>query len=152
MRTYDIAANATTAAAPATVFDIIADTERWPSWALQDEASLESEGREVRQGVGAVRRMRTGRYLLREQVVEYEPGRRFGYVLLSGLPVKDYRADVTLEPAAAGTSIRWHSTFRAKIPGTGSMVRRRLQDIIQDTTDKLAAYAAAVEAGAQNES
>lgn len=31
--------------------------------------------------------------------------------LLSGLPVRDYRAEVMLRPAGRGTDIRWRSTF-----------------------------------------
>jgi len=147
MRTYDIEARSTSAAAPDTVFEVIAATEQWPNWAIQDEATLEHEGAENRQGVGAIRRFRTGKYVLRERVVEYQPPRRFVYELLSGMPVKGYRGEVTLEPTAdGGTAIRWHSTFRPKIPGTGSMIRGRLAAIIQGTIDRLAAHAAALDA------
>ena len=147
MRTYDIEARATSTAAPHIVFEVIAATEQWPNWAIQDEATLEHEGAETRQGVGAVRRFRTGKYVLRERVVEYQPPKRFAYELLSGMPVKGYRAEVTLEPTAdGGTAIRWHSAFRPKIPGTGSMIRRRLATIIQGTTDRLAAHSAALDA------
>ena len=34
-----------------------------------------------------------------------------------GLPVRDYRADVDLEPNAEGTRIRWHVSFSPKVPG-----------------------------------
>jgi hypothetical protein len=39
------------------------------------------------------------------------------YELLSGLPIRDYRAGVTLAPAAeGGTAIRWRSSFRPGFP------------------------------------
>jgi hypothetical protein len=53
---------------------------------------------------------------------------RFAYEFLSGLPVRDYRAEVTLTPASdAGTHIRWRSRFAPKIPGTGWLLRRQLR-------------------------
>jgi hypothetical protein len=36
----------------------------------------------------------------REEIVELIPDRRLSYVLLSGYPFRDYRADVDLEPQA----------------------------------------------------
>lgn len=68
--------------------------------------------------------------------------RRFGYVHLRGLPVRDYRADVDLEPAAGGTRIHWQATFRPKTPGTGWLLRIGLRKFLQELTDNLASYAA----------
>ena len=53
-------------------------------------------------------------------MVERRPGEAFAYVLEAGLALRDYKAVVTLTPTAAGgTTINWHSTFTAKVPGTG---------------------------------
>jgi hypothetical protein len=77
--------------------------------------------------------------MTRERVTVLEPPSRFGYELLSGLPIRDYRAEVTLAPAAdGGTDIRWRSTFAALIPGTGWMMRRRLGRFIAETAQGLA--------------
>jgi hypothetical protein len=45
--------------------------------------------------------------------------KQHSYLRLSGLPVRDYRGDVDLELTADGTGIRWHISFRPKVPGTG---------------------------------
>jgi len=64
-------------------------------------------------------------------------------VLLSGLPLRDYRADVDLTPTDGGTDIRWHSTFHPKVPGTGWIYRRALTRFIGDMVRGLAAATAA---------
>jgi len=70
------------------------------------------------------------------------PGEVFSYVLESGLAIRDYKAVVTLTPAEGGTAIRWRSTFRAKVPGTGGLYRRQLGTFIGRTLEGLAAAAA----------
>jgi hypothetical protein len=139
----------TTSAADATaVFALLGEVETWTTWASAfEEAALEREGTAQRQGVGAIRRFRVGRVRSREEVVTFEPARHFAYTLLSGLPVRGYRADVTLTPVDEGTQIVWHSTFRARIPGTGGLIRRKLTAFITVLAGELAA-AAASSAGA----
>jgi hypothetical protein len=73
-------------------------------------------------------------------VIALEPPRRYAYEFMWGLPIRDYRAEVTLTPAAegGGTAVRWRSSFRAKLPGTGRLVRRRLAQFIAETAEGLA--------------
>ena len=136
---------ATTTASPEQTFAILADAERWPQWSMQDEASLDRDGSPVRDGVGAIRRFRTGRVTVVEEVMEFDPPRRFVYELRSGLALKGYRAEVTLTPIGGsrdgGTEIRWRSQFKAKVPGTGPLYRWKLGQIIQQSADLLAAEA-----------
>jgi uncharacterized protein YndB with AHSA1/START domain len=116
------------------VFALLGDARSWSRWAPFDEAVVEQG-----EGVGEVRRFRTGRVTTRERVTVLEPPSRFGYELLSGLPIRDYRAEVTLVPASGGgTEIRWRSKFGAMIPGTGWMMRRRLGRFIAETAQGLA--------------
>ena len=70
------------------------------------------------------------------------PGRRLSYVLLSGLPLRNYRADVDLTPMDGGTAIRWHSKFGAARPGTGWLYRWALGRFIRQTVHGLAEHAA----------
>jgi hypothetical protein len=93
-------------------------------------------------GLGEIRAFTTGRYTVREEIVEREANRRLSYALLTGLPLKDYRADIDLTPSGAGTEIRWHTTFRPKLPGTGWMFRRGLDKITREFVDGLAKAAA----------
>jgi uncharacterized protein YndB with AHSA1/START domain len=129
----EIDVGARSAAPPERVWALLADARSWPRWAPFDEATVE-EGR----GVGELLRFRTGRRTTRERVTGFEPPHRLAYELVSGIPIRDYRAEVTLTPDGAGTAIRWHSRFEPKIPGTGGLVRRPLQRFIEETVEGLA--------------
>jgi Polyketide cyclase / dehydrase and lipid transport len=129
---------ATTGADPAAVYALLADGSTWPEWSPLGSFTLLDPGDGVPEGLGAVRRFRTGRTTSRERVVERTPDTVFSYVLESGLPLRDYRAVVTLTPTAGGTSIKWRSTFWPKVPGTGWIYRRQLGRFIGRTVAGLA--------------
>ncbi|WP_279626662.1 SRPBCC family protein [Amycolatopsis regifaucium] len=74
-------------------------------------------------------------------VIALEPGKRFGYTLRKGLPLRDYRAYVDLTPDRKGTDVHWHSTFTAKIPGTGWFYRRFLGRFLGRMVESLVAGA-----------
>ncbi len=76
-----------------------------------------------------IRQFETGRVTVREEIVERRPEERLTYVLLDGLAVRNYRAEIDLEagPGGEGTAIRWHTTFDPKVPGSGWIYRRALQ-------------------------
>ena len=134
---------ATTTADPPSVYALLADGSTWPQWSPLGSFELIEPGDGVPEGLGAVRLFTTGRVKSRERVVERTPGEVFSYVLEAGLPLRDYKAVVTLTPTEAGTSIRWRSTFQAKVPGTGWIYRRQLGKFIGRTVDGLAATTAA---------
>jgi hypothetical protein len=129
---------ATTTAGPAAVYELLADGSTWPEWSPIGSFELLEPGDGSPEGLGAVRRFTTGRVHTTERVVERRPGEQFSYALLSGLPLRGYRADVTLAPGPGGTTITWHSTFRAKVPGTGALYRRQLAKFIGQCVEGLA--------------
>jgi Polyketide cyclase / dehydrase and lipid transport len=136
-----IDARAWTAASPAEVYELLRAGATWPVWSPLDSFELEREGPDGGESLGAVRIFRTGRATSHEEIVELQPDRRFSYALLAGLPLRGYRADIDLEPRDGGTAIHWHSTFHAKLPGTGGLFRRFLGQFIQRCADGLATYA-----------
>jgi uncharacterized protein YndB with AHSA1/START domain len=136
MSLQEIRVTARSSAPAEDVWRLLSDARTWANWAPFDESGVE-EG----DGVGEVRRFRRGRRVTRERVTALEPSRRLAYELVSGVPVRDYRAQVTLTPDAGGTEIEWHSTFRTQIPGTGWIVRRALQRFISRTAEGLAGAA-----------
>ena len=146
MRTVKIDVTAISAAAPSAVFALLYDVSTWPQWGDWETAELEEPGSPDPNGVGAIRSF-TGHARSREQVVAVEPDRHLAYILLSGIPIRGYRADVRLTPiATGGTTITWRSSFRSKIPGLTGLIERRLQAFIADTAVRLA-RAAEVRAG-----
>jgi hypothetical protein len=131
-----------TTAAPDTVHALLRDGAGWPGWSPLESFALESPAPGGGEGVGAVRVFRTGRHVSRELIVASVPDRHFAYVLLSGLPLRDYRADVRLTPCEdGGTEIRWRSVFRAKVPGTGWIYRTALHRFVGDLVRGLARHA-----------
>jgi hypothetical protein len=130
----------TTGADQTSVYALLADGATWPEWSLIDSFELLEPGAGVPEGLGAVRLFTTGRHKSRERVVICRPGEAFAYELERGLPLRDYRAVITLTPGAhGGTTINWRSTFRAKVPGTGGIYRRELGKFIRRTVEGLAA-------------
>jgi hypothetical protein len=131
----------TAKAPPEAVFALLADGSTWPDWSPIGSFELVQKGGGEPEGVGATRIFRTGRIQSRERVVKAIPNEIFSYELISGLSVRDYRADVRLLPTGDGTTIRWRSTFRAKVPGTVWIYRRQLGKFIGLTVIGLAAAA-----------
>ena len=136
-----IHATAWSSASPEVVYRFVQDGATWPVWSPIGSFRLQREGKTGGESLGAIRVFTTGRSNSVEELVELQPNRRLSYILLEGLPLKDYRADVDLEPHDGGTTITWHSEFHPKYPGTGWMFRYGLGKFIQRCVDGLAAHA-----------
>ncbi|WP_067831728.1 SRPBCC family protein [Actinomadura kijaniata] len=141
---YEIEATAASTAAPEVVFKHLAVAEAWSEWgSFPTRARRERAGDEHPNGVGAVRRIPPAR----ERVVLYEPPRRYGYVALSGLPVREYRAEVTLTPHGLGTQITWRGAFEPLVPGTAGLVRVFLGRLLRSFARRVAYHAEHCEPG-----
>ena len=134
-----IEAEAHSAADREAVWRVVADARGWSRWGAWQQAELEREGDPPPGGVGAIKALTRRPVVSREEVTVFEPPSRFGYRLLSGLPLRGYEATITLtEAPGGGTGIRWRSQFEPKIPLTGGMFRRSLGKFVQDTAERLA--------------
>jgi hypothetical protein len=129
-------------ATPDVVFSLLADGSSWPRWSPIESFELEREGDPSPEGQGAIRVFRRGRTTGRDQIVDVAPDRLFRYVSLSGVPVRDYQAEVELEIVAGGTEIRWHASFVSKMPGTGWLLERGLRRFLSQSAKGLADEAA----------
>jgi hypothetical protein len=128
-----------TTAAPETVFARLVDGARWPQISPLGSFELERPGSPEPEGIGAIRVFRTGPFTSREEIVERVQDRRLAYVLLSGLPVRDYRAQIDLVPVGAGTELTWRSSFEPKFPGTGPVLRLMIKWTIEPLVQGLTA-------------
>jgi len=100
----------------------------------------ERDGAPDRDGVGAVRFFGMGRIGSREEVTAFDEPHHFAYRMLSGLPVRGYRSDVTLESTSdGGTVITWASQWDAARPARFWHVF--LRSTMQRFARRLAAHA-----------
>ncbi len=102
-----------TTAPPETVYALLADSSTYPSWSDIGGYEMERPGFETPHGVGEIRVFFSyGVFKVREEIIELMPNRFMAYTLLSGLPMRDYRGETTLEPLPnGGTRITWQSSF-----------------------------------------
>lgn len=110
------------AAPPEIVFDVLTDHRRYSEITPLRKAELEREGDPPPNGVGAIRRLSAVGPPLREEVLAYEPGRRFSYKLLSGLPVRDHVGTVELTPSGDGTKVVYAVRTTPTLPLVGGAV------------------------------
>ena len=140
---YSYEVTARSAAPPARVFALLADATSWPRWAgpVIGHGSWEREGTPAPGGVGAIRKLGRAPVYAREEILTYEPPSHHAYTIVSGNPVRNYRADVHLVPDGDGTRITWRGTFDPLVPGTGRMLNAFYRKLIGNTAKRLAAYA-----------
>jgi hypothetical protein len=127
---------------PDAVFALLIDGSTWPRWSPIESVELEREGDPPPEGPGAIRVFRRGRSTGRDQIVDVARDQRFSYVSLSGLPVREYQAEVELLLLAGGTEIRWRASFFPKLPGTGWLLERGLRRFLGQCAAGVAAHAA----------
>ena len=141
LTSYEVTAHS--AASPERVFDLLADGAGWSRWAgaMVVRSWWEREGEPAPGGVGAIRALGLPKLGSREEIVAYDRPRHLAYVVLSGLPVKSYRADVHVTPDGAGTRITWGGSFVPKLPGSAPLLRAFLTRTVGRFARRLAAEA-----------
>jgi len=110
------------AAPPETVFEVLTDHRGYAKITPLRKAELEREGEPAPNGVGAIRVLTAAGPPMREEVLAYEPGRRFSYKLLSGLPLRDHVGTVELMPEGSGTKVVYAVRTTPTVPLAGGAV------------------------------
>ena len=113
------------------VWPLLGRASRWREWSVLTRSELERDGAPDPDGVGAVRRFSAYGVGSREEVVAWDPPHHLAYRILSGFPVRNYRSDVTLEPAGTGTRIEWAGSFDPQVPGTGRLIEAVLAQLMR---------------------
>lgn len=139
MGRYRVEGVAESKAARERVWEVLDDVARWHEWGPWSKTRFEREGEPAPGGVGAVRELKMPGSTIREEITDHEPPARMEYTLLSGLPVRNYRAGVRLTDLdGGGTRIEWSSEFDGKFPGAGAAMRLLLGRAIADAPKRVA--------------
>jgi uncharacterized protein YndB with AHSA1/START domain len=110
------------AAPPEVVFGVLTDHRGYAEITPVRRVELEREGEPAPNGVGAIRVLHAVGPPLREEVLTYEPPRRFSYRLLSGAPVRDHVGTVELTPDGGGTRVTYAVRTMPTVPIGGAVV------------------------------
>jgi uncharacterized protein YndB with AHSA1/START domain len=145
MSRLHVEAEATSRATPEAVWALVSDATRYPEFGPWSAGGYRRPGEESERGPGAVQWVRSShRAYLRyptsvEKILVAEEGQRLAYTVIGGIPVRNYRAEVTLTPVADGTHIRWTAAWDNTI--AGRIVGRSLRTIFPEAVAGLAAAA-----------
>ncbi|NNF55147.1 MAG: SRPBCC family protein [Acidimicrobiales bacterium] len=120
------------------IWRFLADVTTWTEWSSFDEASYAREGEPPPHGVGAERALRVGPFRSVDTVHSFDPPTRLAYGYSGPIPMKNYRAEVTLTPRGTGTRIRWKAQFSPTIPLTGRLIQALLAKLFRDLSAGLA--------------
>jgi uncharacterized protein YndB with AHSA1/START domain len=131
----------TVAAPPETVWEVVADLRGMTDYTRFRKIELEREGDPAPNGVGAIRVLHLAGPPVREEVIAFEPPRRFAYRLLSGAPVKDHVGTIELEPAGEGTRMSYVLETTPKVPLVGFAVVAVMRKVVDDIAAGIAGEA-----------
>ena len=116
------------------VFDLLADHEGYVFIKEVSSSELLREGREHKNGVGAVRRVRLLGITFVEDIVGFDPPRRLEYrVRRCTLPIRHDIGRIDLTPVEGGTDLHWISRFELALPLAGRFLAPLLRRTMSRT-------------------
>jgi uncharacterized protein YndB with AHSA1/START domain len=123
-----------------TVWSVVADANSYPQWGPWNDGGYRPPGTGPSRE-GSIQWFRYGRRTVSvEEVLQVDAPGRLVYRVVSGLPVRNYRAEVTLTSTpSGGTAVRWCATWDNTM--LGRVVHRRLQQIYPQIVGALVAEA-----------
>jgi uncharacterized protein YndB with AHSA1/START domain len=98
------------------VFDVLADHRGYSKITPLRSSTLEREGSQDPNGVGAIRVLRLAGPPIREEVTAFEPPTLLAYKALSGVPAKSHTGTVHLVAEGNRTRIEWDVDSTPKLP------------------------------------
>jgi uncharacterized protein YndB with AHSA1/START domain len=131
----------TVAAPPETVWEVVADLRGMSEYTRFRKVEIEREGDPPPNGVGAIRVMHLIGPPVREEIIAFEPPRRFAYRLLSGLPVRDHVGTIELEAAGQGTRMSYVLETTPTIPVVGFGLLAVMRNMVDGISAGIAAEA-----------
>jgi uncharacterized protein YndB with AHSA1/START domain len=129
-------------APPSAVWPFLVEPELMNRWS---EARIElvatGDGEEA-SAIGTLRTVTIRAWRSQTQLLEViehsEPGRRLVYRVISGIPARYHRGEITLHPDGDGTQLRWDVRFRFPLPGMAKVASLVLQRQLNNSMKALA--------------
>ena len=126
-------------APPDRVWDAYTDHADWKNWAGFTSSWLEKHGSPDKNGMGCIRGFGSNGVNVYEQVVEWEPKKRFAYrIIKGGLPMKDHYGETMFAPDGDGTLVTWRCRFDSRVPGLGRVMKMFVERIFRNALAGLA--------------
>ncbi len=127
MNRLSVRAEGTASAPLHVVWALVADANRYPEWGPWNAGGYAPPGAGPSKP-GMTQWFRYGRRTTsRERILEVEDGRRLVYTVERGVPVKNYRAEITLTSIADGTHVSWAAEWDTTV--LGRAVHRKLKTL-----------------------
>lgn len=105
-----------------TVFEALSDHANYDKFKGVDGARLLEEGKEERNGLGALREIVAGKSVLHERIMQFERPSRLAYLIeySKPLPYQHEFGRITLVSKDGGTFVTWESKGHIGIPVLGN--------------------------------
>jgi uncharacterized protein YndB with AHSA1/START domain len=126
-------------ASPEILWRLVSDADGYCRWGIWSESAWDRSSGAPPPTPGALRTLRSGRTLVVERILEIEEERRMAYTVVRGIPVRNYRAEVSLTPSGTGTHVRWSAAWDRTL--LGRIVHRRLSAVYAEVVSRLVAAA-----------
>ncbi|MEC7816036.1 MAG: SRPBCC family protein [Pseudomonadota bacterium] len=109
-----------------TVFEAIADHARYDRFPGVGKSVLLEEGKDEKNGAGALRVIGAGRLELTERITRFERPNRMDYRIEKSSPfrVQHTRGEIVLKPEGEQTRVIWISEGAVKVPLLGKVMDR----------------------------
>jgi uncharacterized protein YndB with AHSA1/START domain len=107
------------------VWATVADHQDMANWGPGVTVTMERDGADDPNGVGAIRDIKFPGPgpRIREEITAFEPEHRLAYRALSGTPFKDWQGEIEIAEHQGGTAIKWSLSCRSPLPGTDLILR-----------------------------
>jgi hypothetical protein len=126
-------------ATPQAVWSLVSDASSYCRWGIWSESGWVASGPASPGTPGSLRQMRYRRTRIVEQVLEVDEGARMTYAVVRGIPVRNYKGEVTLTGAGGGTDVRWVADWDDTF--LGRIVHRKLSVLYPEIMRRLVAAA-----------
>jgi uncharacterized protein YndB with AHSA1/START domain len=125
------------------VFALVADATSWQRWAKPYVMYGEwvEEGDPPPGGVGAIRRLGSKAWGVKEKITEYDPPDYLAYTIVTRTPLREYRAIVSIDAEGDGSRITWAASMEGRFPGAAPVMAFLLGRSIKKMATGLARYA-----------